>query len=206
MSTVQNPLLRVVAIIIRRRARRLPTAICLLVHAPLTRRPVAAAGKDADRSGWWMQSQHSALWRLILVELVIIPLPKPCLCCWGHRVAANVGLKLFFWPRAYPEVFARIARCLWRLLFVGSSLNLQVKTLSPKPFSDGQGALKIIWNPSSRCCHVANDLSNYFTGDRRTNKQTNRQTEEHRHCVKPPHLRKATGLTPSEGLKEKCKR
>jgi len=40
---------------------------------------------------------------------------------------------------------------------------------------------------AAKCCHVANDLT--ITGDRQTNKQTNRQTEGHRHRVKPPHSR-----------------
>ena len=55
-------------------------------------------------------------------------------------------------------------------------------------------------NPlAARCCHLANYLTN-FTGDRRTNEQTNRRTEGYRHChrhrVKPPHLR-AGGLKTS---------
>jgi len=42
-----------------------------------------------------------------------------------------------------------------------------------------------------RCYYVANDLTQ-FTGDRQTSEQTeqtNRQREEHRRRVKPPHLR-----------------
>ena len=39
---------------------------------------------------------------------------------------------------------------------------------------------------AATCCHVANDLTN-FTGNKQlTDKRTNRQTEGHRHRVKPP--------------------
>jgi len=44
---------------------------------------------------------------------------------------------------------------------------------------------------AARCCHPANDLT-YFTSNRQTNEQTDRQTEAHHHRVKSPHLR--TGI------------
>ena len=103
---------------------------------------------------------------------IILCLPAAIAISWYcfQRVCLSVCYVTANGRKTNPRLFDRGPTPLYHCFISPPRCEKRVITLTSV----------IVTKQIYRCCHVANDLTN-FTGDRRTNQQTNRRTEEHRH-------------------------